>query len=357
MTANPTEFDVASAIWKGMRPYQEDSLSTDFHAGSPGGFAIVADGMGGHAAGDVASNLATIHGSGELKLALQQLEGKANGLPDALGAAIEKANGAIAERVSADSRVAGMGATLLALAINENQLFWGSVGDSPLYLVRDGAMRQLNQDHSMAPVIAAMVERGEITPEQAKQHPDRNALTSVLMGERIEKKDVPPSAFELRPADVLIAASDGLQFLPEDEILDLVTSALPASSSTLCDRLMRALKELGDPHQDNSAIVIVQMRDEAAQQADGALEEPAPQTHADIARTRIVPDQPEAENPVISEPAPAQDATDTLPDSPSQSGPESKAPSGPASSSVFDSGMLFLVAGLAAVAAVALFLR
>ncbi|MBO6674195.1 MAG: serine/threonine-protein phosphatase [Rhizobiales bacterium] len=357
MTAIPTEFDVASAIWKGMRPYQEDSLSTDFHAGSPNGFAIVADGMGGHAAGDVASNLATIHGSGELKLAMQQLEGKADGLPEALGAAIEKANGAIAERVGADSRVAGMGTTLLALAINENKLFWGSVGDSPLYLVRDGTLRQLNQDHSMAPVIAAMVERGEITPDQAKQHPDRNALTSVLMGERIEKQDVPETAFEVMPKDVLIAASDGLQFLPEERVLELVTAALPASSSTLCDKLMGALKELDDPHQDNCAIVVVQMRAEAAEEADVVADEPAPPARADISQTRIVPDQPDAEAQSDDAVPLVQDAHETVTEEPPQPAPERKAPSESAGSSVMNSGVLFLVVGLAAVAAVALLLR
>jgi serine/threonine protein phosphatase PrpC len=357
VTTNPTEFDVASAIWKGMRPYQEDSLSTDFHAGSPGGFAIVADGMGGHAAGDVASNLATIHGSGELKLAMQQLGGKTDGLPEALGAAIEKANGAIAERVSADSRVAGMGATLLALAINDSNLFWGSVGDSPLFLVRDGALRQLNQDHSMAPVIAAMVERGEITPEQAKQHPDRNALTSVLMGERIEKKDVPSTGFQLLPDDVLIAASDGLQFLPDDEILDIITSTIPASSSTLCDRLMHALKELGDPHQDNCAIVIVQLRNKAARLAGVPAEETAPDVSIDIARTRIVPDEPGIENSSVVELEPEHEAQrTTLGDQPA-SEPERSVPVATGGGSVLHSGVLFLVVGIAAVAAVALFLR
>jgi serine/threonine protein phosphatase PrpC len=357
VTASPTDFDVASAIWKGMRPYQEDSLSTDFHAGSSKGFAIVADGMGGHAAGDVASNLAAIHGAGELKLAMQQLEGKAGGLPEALGAAIEKANGAIAERVGADSRVAGMGATLLALAINENDLYWGSVGDSPLYLVRDGTLRQLNQDHSMAPVIAAMVERGEITPEQAKQHPDRNALTSVLMGERIEKKDVPDSAFEIMPSDVLIAASDGLQFLPDEQILDLVASALPASSSTLCDKLMGALKDLGDPHQDNCAIIVVQMRGEAPKQVDTASKEPAAATHTDITQTRIVSDGPEAEVQSDAGEATAQDVHETVPEDPPQSAPERMVSSEASGSSGLNSGVIFLVVGLAAVAAVALFLR
>ena len=328
MKALSFDLDVASAIWKGMRPYQEDSLSSDFHAGSMGGFAIVADGMGGHAAGDVASNLASVHGSGHLKLTMQQLDGRADGLPEALNAAIDKANDAIAEHVRSDSRVAGMGSTFLAVAIADDALFWGSVGDSPLFLVRDGTMRQLNQDHSMAPVIAAMAERGEITAEQAKQHPDRNALTSVLMGERVEKRDVPSSGFQLMPGDVLIAASDGLQFLSDDEIARLVISTLPASSSTLCDTLMRALKELEDPYQDNCAIIVMQMRAEAAGRteempttmslmADEAPGSP-PEAASDRARTRVVHDTSESEptdgeagSPMMDSPM-DQDEADTL---------------------------------------------
>lgn len=258
LTADPADYDVASAIWKGMRPYQEDSLSTDFHAGSSQGFAIIADGMGGHAAGDVASNLAAVQSAGHLKVAMQEIAGREDRLPGEMRIAIDKANATIAERVGQDSRVAGMGTTLLAVAIVGDHLYWGSVGDSPLYLVRDATLRQLNQDHSMAPVIAAMVERGEITSEQAKQHPDRNALTSVLMGEKIEKSDVPDTPMALQPGDVLISASDGLQFLDEAKILDCVVKARPGSSATICNALMQSLKDLEDPHQDNSAIVVIQ---------------------------------------------------------------------------------------------------
>ncbi|WP_375568977.1 protein phosphatase 2C domain-containing protein [Ahrensia marina] len=247
-------------------------MSTDFHAGSSQGFAIIADGMGGHAAGDVASNLAAVQSAGHLKVAMQEIAGREDRLPGEMRIAIDKANATIAERVGQDSRVAGMGTTLLAVAIVGDHLYWGSVGDSPLYLVRDAALRQLNQDHSMAPVIAAMVERGEITSTQAKQHPDRNALTSVLMGEKIEKSDVPDAPMALQPGDVLIAASDGLQFLDEAKILDCVVKARPGSSTTICNALMQSLKDLEDPHQDNSAIVVIQ-RHEAEQTSKPEVKE------------------------------------------------------------------------------------
>lgn len=357
-----SDYDVASAIWKGMRPYQEDSLSTDFHAGLPQGFAIIADGMGGHAAGDVASNLAAVQGAGHLKFAMQDIAGREENLPGEMRSVIEKANAAISDRVGQDSRVAGMGTTLLAVALVENRLYWGSVGDSPLYLVRDGALRQLNQDHSMAPVIAAMVERGEITPEQGKQHPDRNALTSVLMGERIEKSDVPDSGFELLPNDVLIAASDGLQFLQEDHISERVKDALPASSAQICNALMQALKDLEDPQQDNSAIVVIQRRKDGPEVSQDAVseDEDAPvEPSAPVLSSRPIADNQQPRTRILSnEPTDgSSSADDQVLDTPARAEHVGNLGSEASPSSSSQKSILFFVLGLAAIAAVALFLR
>ncbi|MFN3169475.1 MAG: PP2C family protein-serine/threonine phosphatase [Hyphomicrobiales bacterium] len=377
MNSDFSDYDVASAIWKGMRPYQEDSLSTDFHAGLPQGFAIIADGMGGHAAGDVASNLAAVQGAGHLKGAMQDIADREENLPGEIRSVIEKANAAISDRVGQDSRVAGMGTTLLAVALVENRLYWGSVGDSPLYLVRDGALRQLNQDHSMAPVIAAMVERGEITPEQGKQHPDRNALTSVLMGERIEKSDVPDNGFELLPEDVLIAASDGLQFLSENQICERVRDTLPASSAQVCNALMQALKDLEDPQQDNSAIVVIQRRksgpevsQETLSRGEDASVDPSalssrPSADNQQPRTRILSNEPTGDGSsaddqaLESEPAQASavDATGSALDTPAHAEHAGNISSEASPSSSSQKSMLFFVLGLAAIAAVALFLR
>ncbi|MEO0384343.1 MAG: protein phosphatase 2C domain-containing protein [Pseudomonadota bacterium] len=362
MNSDFSDYDVASAIWKGMRPYQEDSLSTDFHAGLPQGFAIIADGMGGHAAGDVASNLAAVQGAGHLKFAMQDIAGREENLPGEMRSVIEKANAAISDRVGQDSRVAGMGTTLLAVALVENRLYWGSVGDSPLYLVRDGALRQLNQDHSMAPVIAAMVERGEITPEQGKQHPDRNALTSVLMGERIEKSDVPDSGFELLPNDVLIAASDGLQFLQEDHISERVKDALPASSAQICNALMQALKDLEDPQQDNSAIVVIQRRKDGPEVSQDAVseDEDAPvEPSAPVLSSRPIADNQQPRTRILSnEPTDgSSSADDQVLDTPARAEHVGNLGSEASPSSSSQKSILFFVLGLAAIAAVALFLR
>ncbi len=253
-------FDVASVTWQGMRAYQEDSIAEQFDPKIAQGFAIVADGMGGHAAGDVASQLVASQGSAKLQAVMQSQTVKPEGLPAALDEVIDTGNAAIEARVKTDPRVAGMGTTVLAIALVQDELYWGSVGDSPLYLIRDGAISQLNQDHSMAPILAARVQSGDLTAEEAKQHPDRNALTSVLMGEAIELRDVPRASFALQPGDLLIAASDGLQYLDNADIRRLVVEQLPASSAQICQSLIAALEGLGDTHQDNVAIVVIQRR-------------------------------------------------------------------------------------------------
>ena len=112
----------------------------------------------------------------------------------------------------------GMGATLVVPALIENRLWWISVGDSPLFLYRGGKLSQLNEDHSMAPQIDFMVKSGLMDAETGANHPDRNCLISVLMGARIPKIDCPTKPFEMKAGDIVVCASDGLQFLTNAQI-------------------------------------------------------------------------------------------------------------------------------------------
>ncbi|UWQ96969.1 protein phosphatase 2C domain-containing protein [Rhodobacteraceae bacterium M385] len=250
-------YDVATALWQGARPYQEDTLLADFHGGVDRGFAILADGMGGHAAGDLASRLVVIDAASHLKFLIHDGEGLEKTLHSELTSAITTANDVLRDRAADDRRLQGMGATFLATVIFEDRLYWASVGDSPLYLWREGALRQLNEDHSMAPVIDQMAKSGEITREEAANHPDRNALTSVLMGRSLKATDVPKTATVLDPGDVLIQASDGLQYLDNAEISRIVGQG--GSSADIAAALIEALKGRADPMQDNTALLVLQL--------------------------------------------------------------------------------------------------
>ncbi|QXT38918.1 PP2C family protein-serine/threonine phosphatase [Gymnodinialimonas ceratoperidinii] len=258
---SPTGYDVATALWQGARPYQEDTLLADFHGGMDRGFAVLADGMGGHAAGDLASRLAVIDAASHLKFLIHDGPALEKTLHAELTSAIETANEVLRDRAADDPRLKGMGTTFLATVIFEDRLYWASVGDSPLYLWRENGLRRLNADHSMAPVIDQMARAGEITEAEATAHPDRNALTSVLMGRPLKAMDVPETATVLDPGDVLVQASDGVQFLDDKKISAIIGKAVAAgeSSAGIARALIAALQERDDPTQDNTAIMVLQL--------------------------------------------------------------------------------------------------
>jgi len=142
------------------------------------------------------------------------------------------------------------------------------VGDSPLDLWRDRRVSLLNEDHSMAPVVDQMVLNGERSADAAKNHPDRNALTSAITGERLNKVDLSPDGFSLQPGDFLMVASDGIQYLDDEVIISVLDQAGDtATSEQICDALIAALQDLDHPHQDNVSICAIRVL-----ARDGALD-------------------------------------------------------------------------------------
>lgn len=250
-------FDTASASDQGAREYQEDAIICDFIQGSSEGFAIVADGMGGHAAGDRASRIATDTAFADLR----DLRSDARDAEIAprLKAIVERANAKIKAHSANDPATAGMGTTFVATHISEDKLHWISVGDSPLYLYRHGALRQINQDHSLAPQIDLLVASGLMSPEDGRVHPDRSVLTSVLVGGEIPKIDCPDAPMQLEPGDILVVASDGLQTLDHAAIEATLRECKDQSSCDIAARLLRDLAAMSDPDQDNASFVTIRV--------------------------------------------------------------------------------------------------
>lgn len=153
----------------GKRERQEDDLGhIDGNTLDPEGnhsVALVADGMGGHAAGEVASR-AAVRG-------FVQAYGTRGLARDRLQSALDRANAAIAEEVDQNAALSGMGTTLVAAAVTKQGLHWISVGDSSLYLFRAGRLERLNEDHSMRPVIARLLEED---PEAASNYSPNSTL-------------------------------------------------------------------------------------------------------------------------------------------------------------------------------------
>lgn len=300
MTSAPKlTYDVASALAQGQREQQEDAIIADFPLDGEFGFAVLADGMGGHAAGDVASKIVVTEVFSELKLQSGDTAQFETNMQAILAQAAEAANECVRLHTQhyPDSR--GMGATLVAPVLVGNRLYWVSVGDSPLFLYRDGRLQQLNEDHSLAGQIDLLVRKGLMEPGAAENHPDRHCLTSVLIGDQIPRMDCPKKPLTLQPGDIVVAASDGLQFLDDCEIEGLIEDRAHLGSAEIARYLMSALEALDDPHQDNTSICVIKA------DAGGTAKPPV---HLDLETPELVrnlfaePPEPVAPEPVAEQP-------------------------------------------------------
>jgi len=252
-------FDVAAAICQGARDYQEDAIITDFPSGTDIGMAVLADGMGGHAAGDVASKMVVTEAFSKLKFESVNFAEYETQIPYHLTHAAAEANSCVHEYVQDNPSVRGMGATLVSLVVIEDRLYWLSIGDSPVYLLRGGKLKQLNEDHSMAPQIDMMVKAGLLDAEAAQNHPDRNCLTSVILGENVVRTDCPKTPFKLEVGDLVVVSSDGLQFLEDARIEKILQKYRRRKSAEIVERLLAALDELADPDQDNISFAVIKL--------------------------------------------------------------------------------------------------
>ena len=209
----------------------------------------VADGLGGHQGGEVASAAAVEP--------LAALDGREFADPGeaaaALAAAIREANAAILDRAVGDPDLWGMGTTVTAAAVaGGRHLQLAHVGDSRAYLLRDGVLEQLTTDHT---VVAELVRQGRLTPEQAAIHPERSILTrAVGLDPRIPVDT--PDPVELRPGDQVLLCSDGLtEAVDDDQIAELLSSA--ADGEEACRSLIDAANTAGGP--DNITVVLLQV--------------------------------------------------------------------------------------------------
>ena len=133
-----------------------------------------------------------------------------------------------------------------------------SVGDSPLYRVRGDILQRLNRIHSKAEELAELVQLGKMSAEEARQDPTRHTLTSALIGGSIYDVDDSPPV-ELLAGDVLIAATDGLNTLTDEEIAQLVAEQPSATAAVLAELLLAAVESKHSPKQDNTTVVVVRM--------------------------------------------------------------------------------------------------
>lgn len=273
----------------GERERQEDAVASDFSAGEPFGFVVLADGMGGHAAGDVASKIVVTEVFSALKLASGDPERLEPRICDVLRSAAANANECVGLYANERAEADGMGATLLAPVLFGDRLYWVSVGDSPLYLFRNNKLERLNENHALESQIEYIVENGIMAREEALSYPDQSCLTSVLIGKKIAQVDCRSLPVRIAAGDILIAASDGLQFLSEEEIERVLRFAQKRSADEIGGALLNALKTLNDPGQDNVSLCVIKALGQEAQAEDEQVDRSVTRTgtYADTSITII----------------------------------------------------------------------
>lgn len=207
----------------------------------------VADGMGGHKGGEVASTSARDD-------LLRELEGKTPSVA-ALSGAIEEVNRQIYHQQEHDDALTGMGTTLSVLWMSDNFVYIGHVGDSRVYLLRDGEFKQMTLDHSL---VEQLVREGVLTEEEAQNHPMRNIITRAIGTDESVEVDVVVE--ERRKGDQWLACSDGLHGLVDDrQMRDALRQYAPEKAA---DVLLKAALDAGG--RDNVTLVIVHDGEEPA---------------------------------------------------------------------------------------------
>ena len=211
---------------------------------------VVCDGMGGAKSGNIASSLAVDVFTEEIKRCWVP-KMSADKIDLALRGAVKLANFTVYDQAKQFEEFDGMGTTLVAAIITAGQAILVNVGDSRAYGIGDGGIRQLTKDHSL---VQMMVDRGDLTPEQAKSYPGKNFITRAVGTETTVMSDL--YHVEVRKGDYLLLCSDGLSnVLDDQEILFEVVHGV--NKRRACRRLLDIVKSRGAP--DNVTSVLVQI--------------------------------------------------------------------------------------------------
>jgi protein phosphatase len=233
----------------------------DAFCSRPGlGLYLVADGMGGHAAGEVASRLATevveafIHDTREADMNTTwpfPYDPTVSMNGNRLRAAFRLANRRIAMAMQGDDALRGMATTAAAVLTGRDKLVIAHVGDSRVYLQRDGHLQQLTEDHSW---VGEQVRAGVLSDVDARRHPWRNVVTRALSGGDDPQVDI--AEIEVKPGDRLLLCSDGLSGVVTLEDLEAIVSR-PGPLEAICRALIDAANAAGGP--DNITVVMLQV--------------------------------------------------------------------------------------------------
>ena len=252
------EQDFAARQYRGRRENQEDYYAfADATAPDEEPLSrillVLGDGLGAHAGGNVASYLAV---GSFIKTFHEQDIAPAWRLRVALEAANETL-GIMLHRLPLVGNT--MGTTLLAVLATPTTLQWISVGDSPLFLYREGKVQRINADHSLAPILEERVKNGELTEEEAAHHPDRHTLQSALLGYPLTMVDALMDPMPLQKGDIVVGASDGINTLSDRQLEDLLSFGRHTTADKIADAIIFAIRRANLERQDNTTVGVVKI--------------------------------------------------------------------------------------------------
>ena len=222
---------------------QDYVFATETSIGNLPNLLVVADGMGGHRAGEYASRLA-------VEVLKQELAATTEDGPEAMMKnAITRANERVLEAARQDAKLSGMGTTLLVATVIDRTLYFANVGDSRLYLLNDD-IKQLSKDHSL---VQEMVRLGGINEEEAKYHPDKNIITRAIGAK--DKVEIDFYEYRLKKGEVILMCTDGLSNMVDDEeMLHIVKNSRDVVETV--EQLIERAKENGG--NDNIGVIVAE---------------------------------------------------------------------------------------------------
>jgi len=252
MTNLKTALEIATATHPGMvRSHNEDCIAADGDAG----LAVLADGMGGYNAGEVASGMAVALIKDELG---KQLSGKKPEDLDEQKAELlitehaARANAAIFDSAQKEPQYSGMGTTLVVALWHDNRISVGHVGDSRLYRLRDGKLSQVTRDHSL---LQEQIDSGMITKAQARHSQNKNLVTRAVGIDA--EVDTEVHTYPVLVGDIYLMSSDGLNDMVTDEDIELTLSSLAANLPLAAQQLVQQACDNGG--RDNVSVILVRV--------------------------------------------------------------------------------------------------
>lgn len=243
----------------GCRKEQQDAIKTDdFYTYAENGkiISVLCDGMGGLTGGEKASALCTsiVHNT-------FHSDEEYVSVPEFYRTVIARADGAVSDLKNPLGKPLGAGTTLVSVVIDRDKLYWASVGDSRIYIIRDNEILCITKDHNFLMLLNERVKKGDITQEEANSNPKKEALVSFIGMGGVRYIDMNNRGFRLKNEDYIVLCSDGLyRSMTQEEIKSIVCS-FSQDTQQAAEMLTGVALSKNLKNQDNTSVVIIKYKD------------------------------------------------------------------------------------------------